>query len=784
MTTLQAIGGTLAGGTVVLSACITAFGFAVRHQSPYIAPRATARPPSVIYNPHAPKGHVQYHFGSPWFGWLWKNNWSYETLLKGVPGTGTRKGGLEGTLLHVTLDGIVVLRFHVLSRKLALVATLLCCFLLLPLYLSAPCISVSSSSSNNNNESNKELLLYECNATLLNVQTNNFRHTTLSHVPDVMPETLIHATAIYMRLYTVVAVLWVITLYAFVLLKQEWADLLALRRIYFLERRPYSTEWRQRLLKQASSINISSSLSLNGNSSHHSTTTMIEDDDDELQQQQQQHVSPRRPPWIPHPEQPDTVPNVEPYSILIGHIPRTTNNDETTTSLQQLLVSLTKLWERSLPTEPGYSSPLVAITLLPPANAVGRVWRHWYTTASLLRKLQFIQQHIQPLQQQQQQHSSQGGPHPHHHRRRRRRDMYLSEILGTRCEGDDDMRSQAWALGPEQTAVYSRELAQAASPCAPYGWCVEGRVRRASLAELLDLEEDVMLHLHNANQELEHARQQVLTAYYETVMNDNDDSLAAAPTDIELTAFNNHHPTLVGDDSEHGSSKLRDLRDRHWWSRIATIPWNNDYYKWHQWRSWTRAVTREHTYAVITFTSRQAAAAARQCLIADSNHNEVSHLTLHDIPIPPLADAAPCVLLPCRFFCRPVTVAMNDVQKNARFYLYAVISSVCASVICRTNRSLSLHCVLSFVAPHLLQSAWLAGSLVHFLYHPTHVCSQSSRSRDDCVSVSGPYGVVGPNRSESSRVVIGFGVLDCLVVLFHDVSASLQDDCLLWIQCH
>lgn len=71
----------------------------------------------------------------------------------------------------------------------------------------------------------------------------------------------------------------------------------------------------------------------------------------------------------------------------------------------------------------------------------------------------------------------------------------------------------------------------------------------------------------------------------------------------------------------------------------------------------------ENSYAILTFTSRQAAAAARQYL---SSSRELS---MHDIPIPPLADAAPCTLMPFRFVCRPVTVTAKDWQKNVRLYL-------------------------------------------------------------------------------------------------------------------
>lgn len=39
-------------------------------------------------------------------------NHSYFFFYKGVPGTGTRKNGLEGSMLQCTLDGIVLIRFN------------------------------------------------------------------------------------------------------------------------------------------------------------------------------------------------------------------------------------------------------------------------------------------------------------------------------------------------------------------------------------------------------------------------------------------------------------------------------------------------------------------------------------------------------------------------------------------------------------------------------------------------------------------------------------------------
>lgn len=158
MTTLQAIGFTCAGGTVVSAVAFVWFGVAVKARSVNVAPRASARSRDVIYNPNARKGpdsgccrrgkqrddpkknddasnengplsdvengsdprerfnrnreQVQFR-GGPFFGWIpWVLSFSYKELLEGVPGTGTRKHGMEGSMLKVNLDGIILIRFH------------------------------------------------------------------------------------------------------------------------------------------------------------------------------------------------------------------------------------------------------------------------------------------------------------------------------------------------------------------------------------------------------------------------------------------------------------------------------------------------------------------------------------------------------------------------------------------------------------------------------------------------------------------------------------------------
>jgi hypothetical protein len=83
------------------------------------------------------------------------------------------------------------------------------------------------------------------------------------------------------------------------------------------------------------------------------------------------------------------------------------------------------------------------------------------------------------------------------------------------------------------------------------------------------------------------------------------------------------------------------------------------------------SVVQQSAYAVVTFTSRQAAIAARQCLADGSGLDR--WVEIEDIPIPPLADAPPWNLLACRGVCRPVTMTINDNQKRCRNNAYVFV---------------------------------------------------------------------------------------------------------------
>ena len=128
------------------------------------------------------------------------------------------------------------------------------------------------------------------------------------------------------RLYAIVSVSWIMIFYCLHILRKEWVDALALRRVFYLEGR----HWENRIEEL------------------HDTVLKDEIDEDEDEKddlkpgalrkrrlmnkgkkkqrakenkKKEKDMLNERPPWIPHPEQRDTVPNIELYSVLVGQIP-------------------------------------------------------------------------------------------------------------------------------------------------------------------------------------------------------------------------------------------------------------------------------------------------------------------------------------------------------------------------------------------------------------------------------------------------------------------------------
>jgi hypothetical protein len=136
---------------------------------------------------------------------------------------------------------------------------------------------------------------------------------------------------------------------------------------------------------------------------------------------------------------------------------------------------------------------------------------------------------------------------------------------------------------------------------------------------------------------------------------------------------------MVATESDANSGRRGQLEGREhrvsdgiWKFPTPKLVWGNFYTKTCSMLSWTVSTSeqatdlkaRDSSFAVVTFTSRQAAIAARRCL-ADGR-GAGRWRTIDEVPVPPLADASAFNILDCRGCNRPVTVTLNEHQKTWR----------------------------------------------------------------------------------------------------------------------
>ena len=506
MTTLQAIGFTLAGGSAVACLSTTLFGYAVSKRSVHIAPRATARPRNVIFNPK-PTDPCQ-NRGGPTFGWIrWVLSMTYDTMLKGVPGTGTRHGGLSGALLKVNLDGIILLRYHALLRRITLVAAFLFIVILLPIYYTSQCWQFNTQAEYD-----------QCfpNATNVTALTN-YERTTIANVPPADAQTISTSGGILWRLYMTVVCFWVIVIYVLRALGNEWVQVLAMRRVYYLEHDMYNERMQEIKIKEEYAAKEDKRKRRQSEDYYEYIRDEHSDegaDDDELEDCKYVNT---REPWIPHPEQPETVPNISLYSVLVGKLPALPDEaadsydaeaaqDYTKRDSIDWQLSLTAtFFDHCVPNQPGFSSSVAAVTVLPSSSEMTQAWRKWYGAASKLRRLRFIQKQIAE-------------------RRKKRANVSFDDTeedgdywerglfeYGAGNVGGDDTFYDSIDFGPEQAAVFRREFAQSAAPCCPNGWREE-RLMRMDLEDLIMEERAAAAEVFKTNRELREIRRSVTKA--------------------------------------------------------------------------------------------------------------------------------------------------------------------------------------------------------------------------------------------------------------------------------
>jgi len=521
------------GGAVgILSLC--AFACAQRSRSVYIAPRCTARPRDTIYAPH-PKIKSQDR-GGALLGWVWWSlRLSYDEMLHGVRGTGTRENGRSGDLLKVNMDAIVLLRFHAVGLRVSALATVLAICIILPLNWTAQCAAVKLTEST---LSQQNFFFCTDDNVFDPEKVSTFDRTTLSHIPPLSKSIFWDYNDYYddlpllLRFYAIVVCSWILTIYSCKTLFKEWVEILALRRVYYLEADHFVN--RNRELDCIRKVG-----------KHGETNTS--------RMSARENVA-RRDIWIPHPEQRDTVPNIELYSVLVGGLPNLPSevveakdieaaaNFSKMQAIDWQLAVATSFFDHCVPNQPGFSSSVAAISILPDAPELARAWRKWYVAAAALRRLHFIRSLIADLRfydievcdsededieggiqgigvNYSQRHSDIGGGEKARRRvrksnkglpklevQRQRTSNYHRVFGGDDQEEVESILMQAMNYGPEQTAVYSRELAHGAASCCPHG-CNEEKLRKASIDELIKLEKEALAAVEAADLSLRYARE-------------------------------------------------------------------------------------------------------------------------------------------------------------------------------------------------------------------------------------------------------------------------------------
>lgn len=145
------------------------------------------------------------------------------------------------------------------------------------------------------------------------------------------------------------------------LLWYEWIDNLALRRVYFLE------------------------------SDHYPLRIEELDEVTSIQGLPEDPFQARRPPYLPDPELRDTPPSVGLYSVLY-QLPESlvTYGTDGATPTERRLVATVNFFDECVPPQPGFSSSVAAVTIIPDASRVARAWMRWYAVESKIRRLRYV----------------------------------------------------------------------------------------------------------------------------------------------------------------------------------------------------------------------------------------------------------------------------------------------------------------------------------------------------------------------------------------------------------
>ena len=147
--------------------------------------------------------------------WIsWALNLSYSEMLEGIDGTGTRNNGWSGPKLSCNLDGIILIKYANLCLKVAVLATVLCLGLVLPVNYTAGCPdSYEVTDEGSRVCSNITQLTSFEKTTMANIPELVYGDNSTWYSPEIFHTAFGDSTGVTMRMLTTLLVCFVIYTY-------------------------------------------------------------------------------------------------------------------------------------------------------------------------------------------------------------------------------------------------------------------------------------------------------------------------------------------------------------------------------------------------------------------------------------------------------------------------------------------------------------------------------------------------------------------------------------------
>ena len=456
------------------------------------------------------------------------------------------------------------------------------------------------------------------------------------------------------------------------------------------------------------------------------------------------------PPYLTHPEIRETPPSIGLYSVLY-QLPNSmvTYDTDGAKPLERQLVATKKFFDEIVPPQPGFSSSVAAVTMLPKAELVAKTWNKWSVCERKLQTLRHIRKKLAEARKKEKNHEEEVTFDEQQGRKTEDSELGakngvesgddggikvthstgldgVTKLYGNGADGDietslnndtqnnDDendsdvvplleatksSRTEIFRYEDFDVKLYARsmgygdeidrvsefvdgmgieEFSVFAYMCSLMagGPGLNKKVLEYYSIESLEAEEqDLLEELDEAHQDLIDARTQVILDDDEKAVESNDDSIRQGEKSkgsLILNQGDENNEWLVSaklPDSELQIFETRTSTKPRKCSKIVhlikrvfvgpdTISFDPKHYGIDSNQNGKAFLTNtEHpSYAVITFTSRQAAIIARQCL---ADGEAINHWKQVDgIPTFPLADAPPLMCYP-RGCCRPITPTIS-----------------------------------------------------------------------------------------------------------------------------